>query len=330
MLRTAKGDGAPPRGAPIGRALGWYAAHVSSLTAPAATLLAVCLALPAPAGAWGEAGHRVVAAVAEARLGPAARDLVREIAGYDRLSSAEIAAWADAQRDPARRAWHYVNIPFSSGRFLAARDCPGGACAVAAIAWAEEVLRHPATRGDEQAQAEALRWLVHLVADLHQPLHAGDGRDRGGNELRVRVRRRREPTNLHRVWDHEVLASVVGPRGAEVAAAGILARVRDADAAGWAAEAEPAAWAEESSREARAIYAGLGRSPGDGALEPLSPWDYERVQRPRAEVMLARAGVRLAAVLDRIAAARFPDRPPGGQGSSPRYPAQPARGGERP
>lgn len=267
-------------------------------------LAAAWVALPAAAEAWGEAGHRIVGAIAEARLGASARATVRELAGELPLSSPRIAAWADAQRDPATRAWHYVDIPFWSGRYLRARDCPRDACAVAEVVRAEAVLSEADPRGGAVASADALRWLVHLVADLHQPLHAGDARDRGGNDLRVRLRNRREPTNLHRIWDVEVVAPLVAGRRPEQVAREILARVPASDVAAWAAQTDPAAWAEESNREARAIYAELGREPGDGALVPLTPFEYERAERARVETALARAGIRLAAALDRIAARR--------------------------
>jgi hypothetical protein len=274
------------------------------LLLPLAVLLAAILTAPAGAGAWSAQGHELVGAIAEARLSPAARALVHELAGDLPLSSPEIAAWADEVKDARTRPWHYVNIPFGAGRYVAARDCPDGACAVAALQRAEAVLRDP--RASAVARADALRWVVHLVGDLHQPLHAGDGRDRGGNDLRVRLRHRRQPTNLHRVWDHEVVAPIVGRRGTERAARALLADVPARTATAWAAELDPAVWAEESNREAQAIYAELGVTPGERAIVALRPWNYERAQRARAEADLTRAGVRLAAILDRIAARRGP------------------------
>ncbi|HYD41991.1 MAG TPA: S1/P1 nuclease [Anaeromyxobacter sp.] len=269
---------------------------------PALAAALVALLAPSLTRAWSTAGHEVVGTIAEARLSPPARALVREIAGDVPLSAPELGSWADWIRDRDTGPWHYVNIPFESGRYTPARDCPRGACAVAAIARQEAILRDP--RASAMARADALRWLVHLVADLHQPLHAGDGRDRGGNELRVRLRDGRDETDLHRVWDVEVISAVVARRGPQRAAREILDRVSHAQAALWAGALDPAAWAEESNREARALYAELGRSPDDRDLQPLTPPDYARAQRPRTEAALARAGIRLAALLDRIAAAR--------------------------
>lgn len=266
-----------------------------------ASLLSVLALLAGPprATAWSGPGHQLVGAVAEARLTPAARALIRSLAGELPLSAPALAEWADRHRDAETRAWHYVNIPRSSGRYLPARDCPRGACAVEALRRAVATLRDP--RAAPLARADALRWLVHLTADLHQPLHAGDGRDRGGNDLQVRLRSRRHPTDLHRVWDVDVVAPIVRGRGPARAARELLARTSAADASAWAAELDPAAWAEESSRAAQAIYAELGVEPGARGIVPLRPWEYERSQRPRVEAALVRAGVRLAAVLNAIA-----------------------------
>lgn len=261
-------------------------------------LVALLLVLaPTNTLAWGTAGHEVVAAIAEERLSPRARAMVREIVGDVPLHAPEIAAWADQLRDPRTRPWHYVNIPFASGRYDARRDCPGGACVVAQIERAREDL---ARTGSPLRRADALRWLVHLVADLHQPLHAGDGWDRGGNELRVRVGRRREPTNLHRVWDVDVVKRLLRRRGPLAIPAILGRRFTPTQLDTWAANLDPVSWAGESSREARAIYAELGVTPRTREIIAL-PQGYAEAESPRVEEALERAGVRLAAMLDQAA-----------------------------
>jgi hypothetical protein len=188
----------------------------------------------------------------------------------------------------------------SSGRYDARRDCPGGACAVAAI---ERATADLTSGGSAMRRADALRWLVHIVADLHQPLHAGDGWDRGGNDFPVRIGHRRQPSNLHRVWDHDVVKPLLRHRTVLSAARMLAGRIASADAEMWSADLNPASWAEQSSREARAIYAELGRRPGDKTILTLPP-SYVAAQRQRVEVALQRGGVRLAALLNRIARAR--------------------------
>ncbi len=264
----------------------------------AAALLLVGLTLgPGSAEAWGAPGHQIVAAIAEERLTPQTRAMMREIVGDIPLHDAEIATWADVHRDSGTRPWHFVNIPFSAGRYDGARDCPRGACAVAAIERGREELLQATS---PSRRADALRWLVHLVADLHQPLHAGDGWDRGGNDLRVRIGQRREPTNLHRVWDIDVVQPLLRHGGPLAAARLLASRISPADAEAWASELTPSTWASESSREARAIYAELGITPQTREITRLPP-EYAEAEQPRVAAALQRAGVRLAALLNQIA-----------------------------
>jgi nuclease S1 len=268
--------------------------------------LAVVLALvPAAALAWSEDGHRLVAAVADERMSPAARRLVRDIAGGP-LAAGDVATWADAQKDERTRPWHYVNIPPGS-TYDPARDCPRGACVVAAIARAEAALRDG---GSDLARADALRWLVHLVADVHQPLHAGDAADRGGNKLELRLHAGRgQPWNLHRVWDDLVVRPVAhgrSPAGHDServvnAAHALLAAAPATAVDAWAADASPASWANASSRTALALRREVDGWARDGRF-PVLPPRYVEAQRPRVEAALVAAGVRLAALLDRVAA----------------------------
>jgi hypothetical protein len=281
-----------------------HVAHQGSILARApalALVAALATAFPHPAAAWGAPGHRIVAAIAEERLEPAARTLVREIVGDLSLSDPDIATWADALRDRRTKPWHYVNIPFGA-RYDRARDCPASrGCAVELIQRAAaELQRH----GPAMQRADALRWLVHVVADIHQPLHAGDGWDRGGNGFRVRIGRRREPTAFHHVWDTEVVAPLVRHRGPLVAAQSLSAAISPSDAAQSAAVLDPAVWANESSRQAQEIYAELQHRPRDTAIVAL-PHAYAALERQRVEAALQRAGVRLAALLNRIARARL-------------------------
>jgi hypothetical protein len=262
--------------------------------------MAFALLAPAAARPWSARGHEVVAAIAEERLTPAAREMLRELVGDTPLSAPEIATWADALRDRKKRRWHFVNIPFSAEHYDARRDCPEEACSVAAL---DRAVAELSGRGSPMRRADALRWLVHLVGDLHQPLHAGDGWDRGGNDLRVRIGRRRQPSNLHRVWDDDVVKPLLRRETPLSAARALAAEISRADAERWAAELRPVAWAEESNRVARAIYVELGRRPQDETIARLPP-GYAAAQRRRVESALQRAGVRLAALLDRIASRR--------------------------
>ena len=267
-----------------------------------ASLLAVAvIAAPVAAYAWSDPGHRIAAAIAEERLSPAARRLVREIVGSKPLSDHDVATWADDVRDRRTGPWHYVNVPLSAEGYVAARDCPRAGCAVSAL---EEAAARPPGRRHAAELADSLRWIVHLVADLHQPMHAGELRDRGGNDTDVRIGRRRQPLNVHRLWDAEVVQPLLAGRDPLRAADGArqVAAARGGGGAG-----------APTSRRRRGPTSPTGsRAPSTASSETFpvagdtscSPRDYAESQRARTAMALSKAGVRLAALLDRIAAER--------------------------
>ncbi|MFC5490456.1 S1/P1 nuclease [Dokdonella soli] len=257
-------------------------------------LLGLLAFAPALAHAWGNAGHRIVAELAEQRLSPTARAEVHRLLAATRdRSLADVATWADDLRDDppqhvfarATAPLHYVNFSTSSCRYDPPRDCPGGRCVVAAIERYARVLGDR-SRSDTE-RAEALRFVVHFVADAHQPLHAGYRRDKGGNRYQVQLRGR--GTNLHAVWDTPVLANRrLGWR----AYATRLARAPLPAATG-----TPAQWAEESCRATRddGIY------PHGHAIDDA----YLARMRPLAERRVRLAAARLATLLNReLGAAR--------------------------
>jgi hypothetical protein len=168
-----------------------------------AYLLAASLAvMPVQqAMAWGASGHSVVAEIAQRRLERRALHQIKYLLGGE-VSLASIASWADdieAQRSGTVN-WHFVNIPYDATSYIPERDCretPKGDCVINAIE------RSRATLADRSApkrqRAEALMFLVHLVGDIHQPLHVADRNDAGGN--RVAVTFYGSPMSLHLVWD---------------------------------------------------------------------------------------------------------------------------------
>jgi hypothetical protein len=252
----------------------------ADLSARGALLAALALAA-APARAWGPEAHAIVGELAERRLSPSARARAEALLGGARISDVEVAAWADVESAEGRapRSAHYVNVPVGARGYDPARDCRGGRCIVA---WLERELAVLADRGaPARRRAEALRWVVHLVADAHQPLHCADRGDRGGNEARV-LRRGRD-TNLHAVWDGLGRRCDVGaapPRGA--------------------ADGDPRAWIDECHALGREVYAEAARHETGRGLR-LDPGYAER-QCAVVGRQLARAGARLAAAIERALA----------------------------
>jgi len=151
-------------------------------TAHRVVLVVAALALiPSDGLAWGRDGHQVIANLAQSRLSPQARKGVAALLHGATLAS--VSTYADNYRNnhPETARWHFVNIPLTADHYDPARDCalsPQGDCIIAAIDRFSAILADASRPDDERA--EALKFLVHFVADLHQPLHATTNNDRGG------------------------------------------------------------------------------------------------------------------------------------------------------
>lgn len=243
-------------------------------------LLLVLCALGSQAFAWGLQGHQVIANVAWQALTPKSRDEVSQLLATEPGQTLEsIATWADEHRSPATSSWHYVNFPRNSCKFEPERDCAGGQCVVGAI---EKNLSVLASNADDKARLKALKYLVHLVGDIHQPLHAGYKDDRGGNTYSLRAFMRQ--SNLHSVWDSGLIAQLDLDNQA-------LTRILQRSVAPKEVrEISVVGMAEESCR--------LVASPG---FYPEEKVTQEYVQRfmPLLQQRLSTAGYRLAAVINR-------------------------------
>lgn len=173
------------------------------------TVMLISMALlPSSGWAWGKQGHRLVAELAQEQLTPQALGQVRALlAGESDPNLGAIANWADELResDPQRfratSAWHYINMGEDGCVYLPKSRCADGQCIVSALTSQAALLADPsqslATRRD------ALKFVVHLTGDAHQPLHAGYAHDKGGNTVQLQFNGK--GTNLHRVWDRDML-----------------------------------------------------------------------------------------------------------------------------
>ncbi len=262
-------------------------------------LLLTVLLLPAQGAAWGREGHRIIADLADRYLDPAARREVQALLDVEgAVSMADVASWGDEvrERQPETRPWHFVDIPVHPEAgpvgYDPARDCPGDHCIVTRLAAEETVLGDP--HAEPHTRLEALKWVIHLVGDLHQPLHCANDHDRGGNQVRVRLFRRE--TNLHAVWDTALLEQA---GTADLAyAIRLESLITPAEATAWR-EGTPSTWATESNAIARrVIYSALPHTPGQ------LPEDYVQQAIPTVDGQLERAGVRLADILNRTLGGR--------------------------
>ncbi|HZW33586.1 MAG TPA: S1/P1 nuclease [Isosphaeraceae bacterium] len=258
-------------------------------------LVALVVGLARPARAWGRLGHRSSARLAESRLSPRARAIVADLLEPGE-TLADAATWADenSREIPGSAAWHFVNVPISAPRYTA-KDCPPQGCVVSKIAEFRAVL------ADRQAprarRRQALRFFVHLVQDLHQPMHVADRNDHGGNRLQLRFGRF-EATNLHQVWDSGLLRGRYRERDEPELVRDLEALADHPAARAWT-RGRIEDWANESLEAGRRAY----RVPGtDRLLRPGDAIgrDYADANLPVVLDRLARSGVRLAALLNQI------------------------------
>jgi len=152
--------------------------------------------------AWGEIGHRIVGDIAQTRLNRKARRQIKEIMGNESLARAS--TWADEIKSEPQNwkhasPWHYTQMP--PGTDFHDLTPPKEGDVYTALLAMEKVLKNPAAKGEEKRQA--LRFIVHFIGDLHQPLHVGNGADQGGNWCQVLWFN--NPSNLHAVWDTDMI-----------------------------------------------------------------------------------------------------------------------------
>jgi hypothetical protein len=258
-------------------------------------IVALVAGSPPPARAWGRLGHRASARLAESRISPHARAVIQELLEPGE-TLADASTWADEHsRDiPGSAAWHYVNVSIASERYDPA-DCKARGCVVSKIAEFRRVLADP--HAPRARRRQALRFFVHLVQDLHQPMHVADRGDRGGNNLQLRVGRY-ENTNLHQLWDSGLLRPRYRTRDEPELVADLKDLADRPEARTWT-RGRIEDWADESLELGRRAY----RDPATGRT--LRPGDeigraYEQANLPAVLDRLARSGVRLAALLNEI------------------------------
>lgn len=245
-------------------------------------LLSCLIALfPSEGWAWGSTGHQVVALLAQAQLTPKARaEVDRLLAPEPGQTLSSVSTWADERKSSSTAPWHYVNMPRNTCRYESERDCPDGKCVVGAI---ERQLAILESNASDTARLVALKWVVHFVADVHQPLHVGYASDRGGNRFQVQVFKR--GSNLHALWDSGLIKQL-GESPQELAK-----RLSVGNAASSLEGLAPAVAAEESCRIVRSEGFYPDRRVGQGYIGKFTPV---------AEQRLRVAGDRLAAILNRV------------------------------
>ena len=308
---------------------------IGSAVAVGATVAALLLPMRASL-AWGPEGHRVIAVMADQLLqkaDPAAYTKVHAALATDkgnRLTKNDIASeatWADVLRDKSEEArdatstWHSTRLkpdnpslasacfgrpPLPAG-YPASRG-PRDNCSVDKIRQFEAELKNPETSSFERLAA--LQFLLNLVGDLHDPLHAIDHGDQGGACVALQIASK-PPVRLSNYWQSMLVAEVAGPDPGK-GAARIVAAAPAAEAQKWV-EGNPEAWLQEAYEVAKNVTYAFGADqhaekysfpPGKGAAETCSSVslyrvgpEYETKALAAVRTQLAKAGVRLARIL---------------------------------
>jgi len=246
-------------------------------------LVLFCTLLMVESFGWGATGHRTTGLVAERYLNAKARKRIKQILGQESL--AMVSTWMDEIRSDSTynytTDWHWTTIP-DGGKYEDVEGNPDGKVVMMIEKFATELKSGKLTT---KQQAEYLKMLIHMVGDIHQPLHVGKPGDRGGNE--VKVKWAGGDSNLHRVWDSDMiddtklsyteLAQSLGKPNAEIIKEWQRTSVRD--------------WAKESMTLRPQVY-----TIGKGSLG----YRYSYLNLPSVRERILQAGVRIAGLLNQI------------------------------
>lgn len=311
-------------------------------------LLLFCTLLFSPSSllAWGCKGHQTVALIAERHLTPEARQLVEKLLSENPIDPqlkrycvnatrdllVDASTWPDDVRSTAKNGpWHYIDIPRGAAHGPLEPYCGADGCITKAIADQLAILRD--SHADPRKRADALRYLIHFVGDLHMPLHAATNNDEGGNCVPVRYFRRRPQEqhnyftpNLHALWDSAILErDMEGADPSEYA--DFLAQMFSSEFPAWqGAGIHVEDWAWESHDLAVSIVYGelTPRIPIESPVPVHSCADdnnvgarllqlnltagqaYQDAAAPVLEKQLAQAGLRLAMILNDAAKSALP------------------------
>ncbi|HEY1236622.1 MAG TPA: S1/P1 nuclease [Candidatus Binatia bacterium] len=275
--------------------------------------------------AWGDLGHQIVGVIAYSRLKPSTKTKVDALlaADNDDLTAPDFVSrttWADKYRESDRqttriryeatRNWHFADIDIATGDIDAACEHhpslsrgtfasagPANSCVIDKIDQFIVELRNPFVIKAEKILA--LKFLLHFIADVHQPLHSANNKDRGGNDIPVLIADDKPPTNLHFYWDNFIVEKLGSdPRSI---GARLSRNISTGTAEAWS-KGTPIIWGKESFRRAKSVayhFAGLQEFVGDRGLKGVRlDAVYENSARLAARQQLAKSGIRLAVVLN--------------------------------
>ncbi|HZL55824.1 MAG TPA: S1/P1 nuclease, partial [Bryobacteraceae bacterium] len=308
---------------------------------PVLLCISVTLISCSSALGWGCEGHQIVALIARAHLSPAAAAAVDQLLKENPVDPsvtrfckdrpadpmADVATWADDIKNAEKTgAWHYIDIPLTVtgpgsltawcppiGPSVNGKDRPG--CVTDAIGYEWGILRD--TERPAAERASALRYIIHFVGDIHQPLHDSDNDDRGGNCTAIRFFSEERPANLHAIWDYKLIQrDLTADKTDQATYAAALDKQFTLHWRTWGQQkSDPAAWAWEGNALAKSVtYGDLKPAIPVETPSPQADCNTERDKvaalhitvgdayfnetLPIVNEQLAKAGYRLAGLLN--------------------------------
>lgn len=246
---------------------------------------ALQLATPNNTFAFGATGHRAIGLIAERYLTPKTAAAIKSILGKETL--AEVSTWADEIRSDSTwkhaSTWHWVTIEDGDTYATSKKNARGDV--IETIRRMTTTLR--SERATQKERVEALKWLAHLIGDIHQPLHVGRGADRGGNSIRCEWHG--DSTNIHSVWDSKMIKST---ELSYTELANACDKASSQQRKQWQ-DSTVLDWANESIKHREQVY-----SVPEASTSGSYKYSYKNL--PLLKLRINQAGIRLAGVLNEI------------------------------
>lgn len=249
--------------------------------------LLLLLLLPRAGRAWGREGHRTIALIAQKNLSRKAEAQIQELLGDKTM--ADVASWADEVRNQPEYKhtgpWHFVNLPLGYGYAEFDKQLKAKTEANAYQALNDNLRILGDKKQPREKRLDALKFVVHLVGDIHQPMHVSRAEDKGGNDIQLQFLN--EGSNLHRLWDSGLLHAQGLP---DERLAADLDHPDHTARLGWENSA-PAQWLFESYLLSTQQY---NEAPTGTKLDTA----YYNVHIEQVRVRLQQGGIRLAKLLN--------------------------------
>jgi len=246
-------------------------------------ILCLVLFISVEAFSWGPTGHRAVGLIASKHLSAKAKKNIMKILGQNSLS--EVSNWMDEIRSDSTYKdmgdWHWVTIETGKTYDQSPKN-PKGDVIATLERIVSELKKHTL---DKKTEEEYLKILVHLVGDIHQPLHVGCCDDQGGNKVKAKWFGR--DTNLHSIWDSNMIDD---SKLSYTEFASFLDEPDQVTVASWQKNSVRE-WADESMTFRKQVY-----EIGDGNLS----YKYSYKNLPTVKQRILQAGIRLAGILNEI------------------------------